>query len=215
MKKAIILLLILTLSAIFLVCQSKTEKEFVSLLNGTDLTGWYAKDGKIEAWQYADSMLSCMTEGGGWLTTEKEYENFVLLIDWRIPESGNSGVGIRYPKDGDPAHAGMEIQILDDNAEKYKDLIDEQYTGGIYYQVAAKRGETKLPGEWNHYEITCNGPQVQVKLNEVLIVDANLDSCTVAKGEHLPLNQRPRKGHVGIQSHGSRVDFRNIYIQEL
>jgi len=215
MKKSIIFLLILTLSIIFLVCETKTKKEFVSLLNGTDLTGWWAKDGKIEAWQYADSMLSCIAEGGGWLTTEKEFENFVLLIDWRIPEGGNSGVGIRYPKEGDPAHAGMEIQILDDNAEKYKDLIPEQYTGGIYYQVAAKRGATKLPGEWNHYEITCNGPQVQVKLNEELIVDANMDSCTVGKGEHLPLSQRPRNGYIGIQSHGSRVDFRNIMIKEL
>jgi hypothetical protein len=215
MKKTVALFVILILSLIFLRCQAKTEKELISLLNGKDLTGWYAKDGKIEAWQYADSMLSCMTEGGGWLTTEKEYDNFVLLIDWRIPEGGNSGVGIRYPKEGDPAHAGMEIQILDDNAEKYKDLKAEQYTGGIYYQVAAQRGTTKLPGEWNHYEITCNGPKVQVKLNEVLIVDANVDDCTIANGEHLPLCERPRKGHVGIQSHGSRVDFRNIYIKEL
>lgn len=215
MKKIVILFFILTLPILFLFCQSKTENDFIALLNGKDLAGWYAKDGKIEAWQYADSMLSCITEGGGWLTTEKEYENFVLLIDWRIPEGGNSGVGIRYPEEGDPAHAGMEIQILDDDAEKHKDLKAEQYTGGIYYQVAAKKGATKLPGEWNHYEITCNGAIVQVKLNDMLIVDANIDSCTVGKGEYLPLRQRPRKGHVGIQSHGSRVDFRNIFIKEL
>ena len=198
-------------------CQSEhaVKSDFVPLLNGKDLTGWYAKAGKIESWQFSDGILSCIAEGGGWLTTEREYDNFTLRLDWRIPENGNSGVGIRYPKEGNPAHAGMEIQILDDHAEIHKDIKPYQHTGSIYYQVTARQNAAKPVGEWNSYEITCDGPQVTVKLNGVTVVDANLDEYTQANGDYTPLSERPRKGHIGLQSHGTRVDFRNIGIREL
>jgi len=196
----------------FIGCQ--TAPQFKPLFK-SDLTGWYAKDGHIESWQFADGMLSCVAPGGGWLTTEKEYANFILRLDWRVPESGNSGVGIRFPKEGNPAHDGMEIQILDDNAEIHKNIEDVQYTGSIYYQVAAKKGLTKPVGEWNHYEITCDGPLVTVKLNGEIASQANLDEYTTAHGDYLPLSQRPRQGHIGVQSHGTRVDFKNLEIVEL
>ncbi len=191
------------------------DDDFVSLFNGKDLSGWYAKDGKIESWKYENGVLSCIAEKGGWLTTKKEYDNFVLHLEWRIPEGGNSGVGIRYPEKGDPAHVGMEIQVLDDNAEKYNDLKPAQYTGGIYYQVAAEKGHTNPPSEWNVYEITCNGPQVTIMLNGVQINSANMDEVTIANGDYLPLSERPRKGHIGMQSHGTGVDYRNVMIKEL
>lgn len=194
---------------------SAVEDGFKPLLNGTDLSGWYAKDGKLECWQFADGMLSCMAEGGGWLTTNKVYSDFVLRIEWRVPPEGNSGVGIRYPEDGDPAHVGMEIQILDDSSANHKDIKDMQHTGSIYYQVAAKPGAVKPAGQWNQYEITCCGPQVTVKLNGIVVVDANLDHYPTANGEYTPLKDRPRSGHIGVQSHGSRIDFRNLEIKEL
>lgn len=212
MKKITLVILILLL---FFACQ--TAPEFKSLLNGNDLTGWFVQDGDIQSWQFADGMLSCIKPGGGWLTTEKEYANFILRLDWRIPVDGNSGVGIRYPRDSHVAHDGMEIQILDDSAAavKFKEIKDEQFTGSIYYQVAGKRGVANPPGEWNHYEITCDGPQVTVKLNSVIVSEANMDEYTTGKGDRPPLSVRPRKGHVGVQSHGSRVDFKNIEIYEL
>lgn len=210
MKRLVWVILIFVL---FFACHSTAE--FKPLFNGQDLTGWYAKDGNIASWQFADGILSCIAPGGGWLTTEKEYANFILRLDWRVPESGNSGVGIRYPKKGNPAHDGMEIQILDDNAEIHKSIKDVQYTGSIYYQVAAKKGVTKPVGEWNRYEITCDGPRVTVKLNGVVVSEANLDEYTAANGDFTPLSQRPRKGHIGMQSHGTGVDFKNIEICEL
>ena len=170
--------------------------------------------GDINSWKVADGILSCVAEGG-WLTTEKEYADFILRLDWRIPKDGNSGVGLRYPKDSHVSHDGMEIQVLDDDAEIHKDIKPAQHTGSIYYQVAAKQGATKPVGEWNHYEITCNGPMVIVNLNGIEVARANMDEYTEGKGGYKPLSERPRKGHIGVQSHGTGVDYRNIEIKEL
>lgn len=191
------------------------EEAFTKLYNGKDLTGWEVQNGKIEAWKAEGELLVCDGEGGGWLRTKEMFSDFVLRIDWKIPKGGNSGVGLRFPSTGDPAHVGMEIQILDDGDEQYKNLVDAQYTGGIYYQAAAKHGFAKPVGEWNTYEITCLGPHVTVVLNGQVINDAMVDTYKEGKGGHAALADRPEIGHVGMQSHGSRVDFRNIEIKNL
>jgi hypothetical protein len=209
-----ILLLCYSFSSLIF-CQRQENNSYVDLLDDSNLTGWYAKDGNIDVWKLEDSILSCTGKGGGWLTTKKEYSDFILRLEWRIPEEGNSGVGIRYPKEGNPAHDGMEIQVLDDDADKHKDLRPAQFTGGIYYQVPAKRGFTNPPGEWNSFEITCEGPQVKVVLNGTEIVEVNMDKYTEGQGDYLPLSKRPRSGHIGVQSHGTGVDYRNIQIREL
>jgi hypothetical protein len=189
--------------------------KWVKLYNGQDLTGWHCQNGKIEAWKANGELITCSGEGGGWLTSDKEYGDFELRLEYRIPKGGNSGVGLRYPPVGDPAHDGMEIQILDDPAPEYKNLVPAQYTGGIYYQVAPKAHPAKGPGEWNKYEIRCKGPIVQVKLNGVEIQNCNVDEQTTGAGGHKPLSQRPKRGFVGMQSHGNPVDFRNIELREL
>lgn len=195
------------------------EPVFVPLYNGKDLSGWVAKDGKIEAWKADGETLSCVTGGGGWLRTEKMYSDYVLKLDFKIPQGGNSGVGLRFPADGNPAHVGMEVQILDDDAEEYKGLKDAQYTGGVYYQAAPKRGHLKPIGEWNSYEITCKGPQVKVVLNGEVINDIQVDKFTEAESPenetYTPLAERPETGYIGLQCHDTRVDFRNIEIQDL
>lgn len=191
------------------------QAAFVRLYNGQDLTGWHAKEGKIESWKADGEVLKCIAPGGGWLTSAKEYGDFVLRLEYRIPAGGNSGVGIRYPAVGDPAHIGMEIQILDDDAPQYKNLKPAQYNGGIYYQSAPKAKAAKPPGEWNRYVIRCQGPMIVVRLNRVEIQNINVEEFTKAEGSYKPLAERPRKGHVGLQSHGDLVEFRNIEIREL
>jgi hypothetical protein len=160
-------------------------------------------------------MMSCVLPGGGWIASDKEYGDFDLVVEYRIPEGGNSGLGIRFPAQGDPAHIGMEIQILDDFAAEYKGLDPAQYNGGIYYQSAAKYKAAKGPGEWNKYEVHCKGPHIQVKLNGIEIQDINVEDFKVGRGGQKALAERPRKGHIGFQSHGHQVDFRNIRIREL
>jgi hypothetical protein len=197
--------------------------KFVKLYDGKDLSGWDIHHGKIDAWKANGELLSCVGPGGGWLRTNKYFSDFVLKLDWRIPKDGNSGVGLRFPPNGDPAHEGMEIQILDDNADVYKNmkLVPAQHTGGIYYQAPAKQGVAKPPGQWNHYEITCLGPHVIIKLNGQAVTDVMVDQLTTGAGGHKALSERPQVGYIGLQSHASGgttfepIDFRDIELKDL
>jgi len=210
---AILLVVVLLLAC---GCGKKQQDDFVPLCDGKTLNGWHAEGGELERWQVEGGVVSCIGGGGGYLTTDAEYSDFILSLEWRIPPGGNSGVGLRYPSNSHVSRAGMEIQILDDDAAKHRDIKPEQYTGSIYYQVAARQGAAKPPGEWNHFLITCDGPLVVVELNGVEVTRANMDEHTVGKGDLTPLSERPRKGHIGVQCHDeSRVDFRNIKIKVL
>src|SRR5262249_24528370 len=185
------------------------------LYDGKDLTGWHVRGGRAGAWKANGEILACSGGGGGWLTTDRQYADFELELEWKIAPGGNSGVRIRYPAQGDPAHAGMEIQILDDSAPEYRNLVAAQYTAGIYYQVPPKARPAKPPGEWNRYVIRCKGPQITIWLNGVEIQNVNVERETKGEGGHSPLSARPRKGFIGLQSHTGRVEFRNIEIKEL
>jgi hypothetical protein len=200
-----------------------SQAGFVKLYNGKDLTGWEAQHGKLTSWKANGELLQCVAPGGGWLRTANMYSDFVLRLQYRIPKEGNSGVGLRFPSTGDPAHHGMEIQILDDNADVYQKmhLVPAQHTGGIYYQAPAKQGVAKPPGEWNEYEITCLGPHVIVKLTGQVVNDVMVDQLTKGAGGHKALSERPQVGYVGLQSHASggekyeTIDFRDIELKDL
>ena len=191
---------------------------FTALFNGKDLTGWtVTPGGKKELWG-ADkdkSILFVNGGGGGWLMTEKEYGDFEIRVDYKIPEKGNSGVALRAPLEGDPAYKGMEIQILDDKWHKanLKDLKPVQLTGSIYGVVPPSKDATKPVGEWNTIDITAKGPKVTVVLNGTTIVDANLEDHKNQADKHPGLLRT--KGHLGLQSHSERVEFRNIFVKEL
>ena len=188
---------------------------FVKLYNGKDLTGWKVKDGKDDCWQADGELLSCVKSGGGWLRSDRMYSDFILRLEYRIPAGGNSGVGLRFPEVGDSAHIGMEVQILDDNSKEYAKLHPAQYNGGIYYQSAAKKKAAHPPGEWNKYEITCRGPHIKVVLNGETIQDLNADEFVKSENNDVALADRPQVGYIGFQSHGHRVDFRNIELKDL
>src|SRR5580692_10999650 len=183
--------------------------QFVKLYDGKDLSGWDVQNGKLSAWKANGELLSCVGPGGGWLRTAKLYSDFVLRLEYRIPKDGNSGVGLRFPPKGDPAHEGMEIQILDDQADVYQKmhLVPAQHTGGIYYQAPAKQGVAKPPGEWNRYEITCLGPHVIVSLNGQVVNDVMVDQYKQGAGGHKALSERPQVGYIGLQSHDSGGKF--------
>lgn len=173
-----------------------------------DIEGYAAEDGKI---------VIHPDRGSGNLYTEKEYSDFILRFEFKLTSGANNGLGIRAPLEADAAYAGMELQILDNTAEKYKDLQPYQYHGSIYGVVPAERGHLKPVGEWNEQEVIADGRRIAVKLNGVIIVDANIDEVstpqTMDNRDHPGLKRQ--KGHIGFLGHGSRVEFRNIRIKEL
>ncbi len=209
-------LLCLTLASLSLIAADKTEKGFSSLFDGTTLKGWILMNGKGPGYVVRDGTILCPTDGGGNLFTDKEYGNFVLRLEFKFEAGGNNGVGIRAPLEGDAAYAGMEIQILDHDHEKYKGwLKPTQRHGAVYDSIPPIADALKPAGEWNTEEITADGRKVRVILNGVLITDADLDSVT----DPAILKKHPglarTKGHIGWLGHGSNVQFRNIRIKEL
>ena len=209
-------LLSLTLASLSLTAADKTEKGFSSLFDGTTLKGWILMHGKGPGYVVRDGTILCPSDGGGNLFTDKEYGNFVLRLEFKFEAGGNNGVGIRAPLEGDAAYAGMEIQILDHDHEKYKGwLKPTQRHGAVYDSIPPIADALKPAGEWNTEEITADGRKVRVILNGVLITDADLDSVT----DPAILKKHPglarTKGHIGWLGHGSNVQFRNIRIKEL
>jgi hypothetical protein len=185
---------------------------FVALFNGKDLQGWM---GDTKGYVAENGTLIC--KPGGRVLTAKEYSDFVLRFEFKLTPGSNNGLAIRAPLIGHTSYAGMELQILDDTAERYKNLKPYQYHGSIYGVVASKRGHQKPVGEWNFQEVIAKGRQITVKLNGVTIVDADLDEASTPKtadGRAHPGLKRT-KGHIGFLGHGSRVEFRNIRIKEL
>jgi hypothetical protein len=115
----------------------------------------------------------------------------------------------------------MELQILDNTAEKYSNLHDWQYHGSVYGIVAAdvsKRFSVFKPvGEWNYEEVIADGNHIVVKVNGETIVDTDIKEAvktgTLSGKEHPGLFNKT--GHIGFLGHGDYVEFRNIRIRSL
>jgi hypothetical protein len=197
--------------------RAQREAGFVPLFDGKTLNGWTLVHGRGPGYIVENGVIVCPAEGGGNLFTEKEYSNFILRLEWKLAEGGNNGVGIRAPLEGDAAYAGMEIQILDDEADVYQkmNLKPAQYTGSVYDVFPAQRGFVRRYPAWNEEEILADGRHIRVTLNGHVVTDVNLDDVK----DPAVLKKHPglarTSGHIGFLGHGTRVEFRNIRIQEL
>jgi hypothetical protein len=188
---------------------------FVQLFDGKTLTGWTLVGKKGRGYVVENGVLVCPKDGGGNLFTEKEYSNFALRFEFRLEPGGNNGVGIRAPLEGDAAYEGMEIQILDNEDHKWKDLRPAQYHGSVYDVIPAKRGFLKKAGEWNAEEILADGRRIKVTLNGTVILDADLDSVKDPEVLKKHSGLARKSGHIGFLGHDALVEFRNLRIREL
>jgi hypothetical protein len=185
-----------------------TELQYRSLFNGQDLTGWEGAGQPADAcWGVEEGLLVCNGKRGPWLRSAEEHGDFNLRLEYRLKAGGNSGVYIRTPMNGNHHgdDAGIEVQILDDAAPRYKDLKEYQYTGSLYAIVPAEPRVAKEAGEWNSLEINCLGTRYHVIHNGVVIISA--DEATAAE-----LGKRRTKGYLGLQNHSEHVWFRNVRI---
>jgi hypothetical protein len=183
------------------------DSAFRPLFNGKDLTGWKGQNYIVE-----DGAIVSAPKGRN-LVTEETFTNYIFEFEFKLPPAGNNGLGIHYPGEGDGAYTGMELQILDNSAPKYKKLKEYQFHGSLYTLQAAKREGLKPVGEWNHQKVTVNGSSVIVVLNGVEILNANLDELAKAHPKHKGVLRR--SGHLAFLGHGNKVAFRNIRIAEM
>ncbi|MBI2803376.1 MAG: DUF1080 domain-containing protein [Planctomycetes bacterium] len=185
---------------------------FESLFNGKDLMGWKST-GNMKVWGAEGGVIYCQGGGGGWLMTEKEYDDFELRLEYKMPKGGNSGVGIRSPLKGDPAYAGMELQLIDDEGWPGK-LQSWQHTGSIYDVVPARTIKNKPVGEWNTFKVIARKRKITVEQNGAILVEANLDDYVEKHAKQHPGILR-KAGHIGFQSYNKRVEFRKIFLKAL
>lgn len=205
MKK---LIQIIALSALASgIVSAEQELKMRSLFNGKDLTGW-----KGEGYIVEDGAISCTPKGRN-LMTEETFSNYSLEFEFLLTPGANNGLGIHYPGTGDGAYTGMEIQVLDNTAEKYKDLKEYQFHGSIYTLAPAKKSGLKPVGEWNHQQVIVNGSQVKVVLNGETILDVSLDELSKKDPKHEGVKRRA--GHIAWLGHGDKVSYRNIKIMEI
>ena len=176
---------------------------FELLFNGKDLSGWKTV-GTAQAWGVVKGLLTCNGEGHGWIRPESAYTDFVLRLDYRLGPRGNSGVFLRTSEEGRPAYQGMEIQLLDDRLGS----VSNKCTGAIYDAVAPKEIACRYTGSWNAMEVSCKGSTVRVVLNNREVQNCDVSTVPELKG-------RLKSGLVGLQNHGTPVEFRNVRIKAL
>lgn len=212
--RIIFICVIIALSVFYLLCTSQKEEEvskidvpegFTNLFNGKDLSGWIVAPDNA-AYFVKDSAIHCTGDPRPPYValSEKEYENFILELDFKISANGNSGLFLHAPLDGRQSKNGFELQILDDAGRPPTPWS----TGALYDLVAPDTNASRPAGEWNHYKIEFNWPLVKVWLNDVQIHDLDISP------DH-QMRYRRRVGYLGLQNHGAAVDFKNIFIKEL
>lgn len=202
---------------------------FKVLFDGTNMKQW---TGNTEGYRMEEDYLYVTAQYGteGNLYTKKQYSDFVLRFEFCFDKEGvNNGVGIRTPMNVDAAYEGMEIQILDHDAEKYSSwLKPHQVHGSVYGIIAAKRITSPELGVWNTEEIRAEGDHITVTVNGEVILDGNIrEACqghniapdggknpyTVDGKDHPGLFNK--KGHIGFCGHGEGIKLRNVRIKEL
>ena len=190
------------------------QGQWLPLFNGVDLTGW---TGDLGGYAVENGVLVARKDGGGNLYYDRQFDDFVLRLSFRLEPGGNNGVGIRAEQGKDAAYYGMEIQILDDYSPEYASLQPYQFHGSIYGVVPAVRGALAPAGEWNVEEIRAEGSRIRVTLNGRVIVDADI----AVAGRPATVDGRPHPGlfnpagYIGFLGHGHRIEFRDIELMEL
>lgn len=198
------------------------------LFDGESIDQWrgFKKDSVPEAWQVQEGALVLTGKGGGDILTKEQYEDFELMLDWKIIEGGNSGIFF-HVQEGDYKtvwQTGPEMQILDD--ERHPDAKQGKNgnrTAGSNYDLIAPSAKAVKPAgsDFNRVRLVVNDSNVQHWLNGVKVVEYQLGSpeweemVKNSKFANMPDYGRTGKGHIVLQDHGDKVWFRNIKIRRL
>lgn len=198
---------------------------FHSLFNGKDLSGWVPVNTGPGTWTVRDGLLVCSGHPIGVMRSEKQYENFILHIEWRHMEAGgNSGVfiwsegtvpeGKRLPK-------GMEVQMLElDWVKRHKSadgsLPPIAYVHGELFGANGLQTTPDNPrgrrskslenrclgrGQWNTYDVVAVDGVVKLAVNGKFVNGVSQASV--------------KRGYLCLESEGAEIHFRNIRIMEL
>jgi len=177
----------------------KPGEGWLSLFNGKDLAGWKPVGRYKSEWRAEDGVLANPVESDN-LHTEKEFEDFELHLEFKLPKGGNSGVFLRGCK---------EVQVFDSFG---KEKLAEDDCGGIFGKLPPRVNACKPPGEWNSLDIAIVGRKITVVLNGKTTVDGQVVNG-VTGGQINEDEDKP--GPLMLQGDHSAVWYRNLWIKPL
>lgn len=200
---------------------STTEKplQFRDLFNGKDLTGWIDVNTSKETWTVHDGMIVSTGKPIGVMRSDRQYENFILEIEWRhMTAGGNSGVFVwsnAAPPKGKRLPNGVEVQMLELEWAPQHNETDAYVhgelfgVGGIVTDPDNPRGSRsksiekrcKGKGEWNKYVVVCVDGTIKLSVNGKFVNGISKSTA--------------RKGYLCLEAEGAEIHFRNIRILEL
>jgi Domain of Unknown Function (DUF1080) len=193
------------------------------LFDGRTLTGWHAYKaamGVTTGWRVDDGAIR--TEGNAHdLVSDQQYSSFELQLEWKVAKGSNSGVFYWANEGTDEIYENApEMQVLDNDGhpDGKSNLLA---AGSLYALYPVPLTLPKPIGEWNQVRIVVHGSHVQQFLNGFKTADVNFDSKEFkAKVKASKFNAwqtfgLARRGHIGLQSHGGVVWFRNIRIKDM
>lgn len=192
------------------------------LFDGKTTSGWraYGADTMPSGWQAVNGSLTRVSRAGD-IITKEQFGDFELSLEWKVTPGGNSGIFYRAVEGLEWIyHGAPEYQVLDDagHPDGRNPLTSAGSDYGLY---GVERGIVKQAGEWNTTRIVARGPHVEHWLNGRKVVEYQQGSpewarlVEGAKFKAWPAYGKAMKGHIGLQEHGGRVEFRNIKIREL
>jgi len=193
-------LLALALTALSTNCSRADEGQWVSLFDGTTLSGWTKAGSDDGNWEVKDGSIV----GSGkslMLYSPKKYKNFRFRTELKINDGGNSGVNFRCPEADGDFGKGYEAQV--DNTHSDPKRTGSLYGVKDYLEVPAK------DNEWWTYHITYNNGKITTSVDGKLLVEYTEPDD--------PGANHPKSGTFCLQGHDpkSKVLFRNIRVKPL
>jgi hypothetical protein len=202
------------------------------LFDGKTTEGWrgYKMDKMPPGWKAIDGALVRVSGGAGGkgagggddILTLEQFDNFELQLEWKIVDrAGNSGIVLRASEDASTSwHTGPEMQILDNAA--YPGRSVKELAGACYDLYAPPKDVSHPLGEWNSVRVVADGKHFEHWLNGVKLFEYELGSddwnARVAKSKFKNMQRfkaPPAKGHICLQDHTARLEFRNLKIRPL
>lgn len=204
------------------------------LFDGESTDGWrgYNDDAFPDVgWKVEDGELIVMESGGdeagrgGDIVTTESYDDFILKLEWKLSEGGNSGIFYRaLEQESQPIFwSAPEMQVLDNenhpDAEKGED--GNRKAGSLYDLIPADPQTFTGHGEWQEVMIVAEGPHIEHWMNGEKVLEYELwtpewyEMVRDSKFESHPEFGDLHEGLIGLQDHGNLAHFRNIKIKEL
>lgn len=185
---------------------------------------WIIADDGFKLNAKRDASGNWLVEDRGDLMTIDEFENFELILDWKISNCGNSGIMysvVESEKYHSPWQTGPEVQVIDQTCHP-----DGRYpthrSADLYDMVESKFFSVKPAGEWNSIRLIKNGNHVEHWLNGIKVVEYEIYTpiwekmIANSKFRDMADFGKFKKGHITLQDHGdAQVWYRNIKIKEL